>query len=141
MATKEIVEIVDDINGKRAAHTVPFGLDGVEYEIDLSEENRARLLEALEEFIPYARRIGGRKRTALSVNGNGVKRDKAQIGAVRDWARQNGWPDLGDRGRIPNDAQAAFDEAHKPQRAPEPAPAARKPARPRGKRTPAKADA
>lgn len=31
---------------------------------------------------------------------------------LRDWVRANGWPNLGDRGRIPADAQAAYDAAH-----------------------------
>jgi hypothetical protein len=31
---------------------------------------------------------------------------------VRAWARDNGWPDLGDRGRVPAEATAAFEAAH-----------------------------
>jgi hypothetical protein len=45
MAQKVLVEMVDDIDGEVATQTVPFGLDGVSYEIDLSEENAARLRE------------------------------------------------------------------------------------------------
>jgi hypothetical protein len=31
---------------------------------------------------------------------------------VRAWARDNGWPELGDRGRVPAEATAAFEAAH-----------------------------
>jgi hypothetical protein len=36
MAQKIHVELVDDIDGSPAAETVTFGLDGTEYQIDLS---------------------------------------------------------------------------------------------------------
>jgi hypothetical protein len=31
---------------------------------------------------------------------------------LRAWARDNGWPDLGGRGRIPPEVRAAFEDAH-----------------------------
>ena len=36
MATKVLTTLQDDIDGSDAAETVRFGLDGVEWEIDLS---------------------------------------------------------------------------------------------------------
>ena len=39
MAQKVFVSLVDDIDGSEADETVEFGLDGVNYEIDLSAEN------------------------------------------------------------------------------------------------------
>jgi hypothetical protein len=39
MAKTTIVQLTDDLDGGKADTTVSFGLDGVNYEIDLSEEN------------------------------------------------------------------------------------------------------
>jgi hypothetical protein len=61
MAQKVLVETLDDIDGTPAARTIPFALDGVTYEIDLSEENAAALRDELARYISAARRTGGRK--------------------------------------------------------------------------------
>lgn len=37
MAQRMLVEMVDDIDGGEASQTVSFGLDGVSFEIDLSD--------------------------------------------------------------------------------------------------------
>jgi len=36
MAQKTIVSLIDDLSGEEADETVRFGLDGAQYEIDLS---------------------------------------------------------------------------------------------------------
>jgi hypothetical protein len=41
MAQKVTVTLEDDLDGGPAAETVRFGLDGAEYEIDLSKKNAA----------------------------------------------------------------------------------------------------
>jgi len=61
VAQKVLVEILDDIDGSTAAQTVQFGLDGVTYEIDLSDENATALRDELARYIGAGRRIGGRK--------------------------------------------------------------------------------
>ena len=38
--------------------------------------------------------------------------DRERLKAIRDWARENGHPNLGDRGRIPQAIVAAYDAAH-----------------------------
>ena len=43
MARRTVVEHTDDLDGSAATETVAFGLDGVDYEIDLSARNAARL--------------------------------------------------------------------------------------------------
>jgi hypothetical protein len=108
MAQRTILSLIDDLDGTEAdsdniVSTVTFALDGVEYEIDLSEENAERLRNSMTEYVEAARRTGGRRRAPLtSVDGQ----RKAATGnpeakAIRDWARANGHEDLGDRGRIP----------------------------------------
>ncbi|MFD1047271.1 Lsr2 family protein, partial [Kibdelosporangium lantanae] len=61
MAQKTVVELVDDLDGGIADETVAFTLDGVEFQIDLSAENAARLRDSLAAYVAHARRIGGRK--------------------------------------------------------------------------------
>ena len=36
------------------------------------------------------------------------KRDPSFLADMRAWCRQNGWPDLSDRGRVPRDAEEAY---------------------------------
>jgi hypothetical protein len=45
--------------------TVRFGLDGVNYEIDLRDANIGALRDQLAEFIDVARRTGGRMKRPL----------------------------------------------------------------------------
>ncbi len=53
MARKVVTTLVDDIDGTQIeegqGETVPFALDGVNYEIDLSDDNAAKLRTALED--------------------------------------------------------------------------------------------
>ncbi|MER7015214.1 Lsr2 family protein [Saccharopolyspora sp. NPDC000359] len=56
MAERIQVELVDDIDGSPANHTVTFALDGVTYEIDLNEEHAQDLRGILTRYIEAARR-------------------------------------------------------------------------------------
>ena len=56
MASKTVVELVDDLDGGRAEETVRFALDGTEYEIDLSAKNAAKLRAALATFVGHAKK-------------------------------------------------------------------------------------
>ena len=96
MASITTVELLDDIDGKPATETIGFGLDGVEYEIDLSAKNAKALRKALDTWVASSRRVGGRvtRDTATRV-ATGVDNR-----AVRAWAASNGI-ELSTRGRIP----------------------------------------
>jgi hypothetical protein len=67
MAQKTIVQLVDDLDGTASDDiaTVMFGLDGVSYEIDLTEGNASNFRKSLEEFVAAARRTGGRIKREL----------------------------------------------------------------------------
>jgi hypothetical protein len=98
VAQRTVVELTDDTDGKPAAETVTFGLDGKTFEIDLSEKNAKALRKALEPWVGAARRVSGRKaRNAPSSSGSGVDSK-----AVRAWAASNGI-ELSARGRIPSE--------------------------------------
>ncbi|MFC7342965.1 histone-like nucleoid-structuring protein Lsr2 [Saccharopolyspora griseoalba] len=55
MAERIKVDLVDDIDGSPAKHTVTFALDGVTYEIDLNEGHERQLRTVLNRYIKAAR--------------------------------------------------------------------------------------
>src|SRR5215213_4306718 len=80
MAQKVQVILVDDVDGGEATETVSFALDGVSYEIDVSEPNAAKLRDALAPWVGHARRVGGRSggsgTRAKSAGGGGAGRSR-----------------------------------------------------------------
>lgn len=109
MAQKVQVILVDDLDGGQADETVQFGLDGASYEVDLSTQNAQKMRDAFAPYLAEARRVGtrsaGRKRVARS------SRSDSDAGAVRAWARSNGYQ-VSDRGRVPATITEAFRDAH-----------------------------
>ena len=69
MATLTTVTVVDDLDGSEAAESVEFALDGVAYEIDLSEDNAEKLRDALAGYVAGARRVTGGRRAARAQGG------------------------------------------------------------------------
>ncbi|MBE9404305.1 Lsr2 family protein [Brachybacterium sp. p3-SID1565] len=104
MARKTYVELIDDIDGEKAAETVSFALDGVAYEIDLSEDNAAKLRGELGTWVEKARRVGGRRSRGAGSAGSGSSNDTPRI---REWARSNGY-EVSDRGRISSEIRSAY---------------------------------
>ncbi|MDN5685304.1 MAG: Lsr2 family protein [Brachybacterium sp.] len=107
MARKTYVELVDDLEGGTAAETVSFAVDGVAYEIDLSEDNARKLREELDGWVAKARRVGGRRSRGTGSRA-GSSNDSARI---REWARSAGY-EVPDRGRISGTIRKAYEEAH-----------------------------
>lgn len=105
MAKKVQVVLIDDIDGGEAAETVQFGLDGVSYEIDLSESNAAELRDGLARWIGSAERVGGRARRGKA------RATRDDLGKIREWAKSNGY-EVSDRGRISSTVVEAYDRAH-----------------------------
>ncbi|MEV3961966.1 Lsr2 family protein [Nocardia sp. NPDC050193] len=98
--------MIDDLDGaSAAAETASFGIDGVGYEIDLSDANERELRAGLDKWIPFARKLGGRNRAKASAAGR-----PKDAKAVREWARRNG-PDVPERGRIPSAVVHAYERA------------------------------
>ena len=56
MATKITVDLEDDLEGGPADETVRFGLDGVDYEIDLNKQNARAFRRQFADFLIHARR-------------------------------------------------------------------------------------
>lgn len=69
MAQRTITTLVDDLDGtdleRGSGETIRFGVDGRDYEIDLSDDNAAALREALRPYADAGRRVvplGSRRR-------------------------------------------------------------------------------
>ncbi|WP_410596241.1 histone-like nucleoid-structuring protein Lsr2 [Amycolatopsis sp. lyj-23] len=69
MAKNTAVQVLDDLTGEPAAETVGFGLDGIDYDIDLSFANADTLRVLLQRYADAGRRTGGRKNRPRLVPG------------------------------------------------------------------------
>lgn len=109
MAQRVHVVLVDDLDGGEAAETVSFALDGVDYEIDLSDKHAGELREALALYVGHARRTGGRRRSGQK--SGAAAKGGPSAADIRDWARENGW-DVPARGRVSAEVREAYAAAH-----------------------------
>ena len=108
MAEKFKRWLVDDMEAGKgteeeieADQTVEFGLDGKLYEIDLSTKNATRLRTDVQKYIQYARLMTVKHKKPVPTGT--VDMPPEQRSAVRGWARNNGYPNLSDKGRIPRE--------------------------------------
>jgi hypothetical protein len=111
MAQRVNVELIDDLDESPAAETVSFALDGVSYEIDLSESNAGRLRDALAPFLGHARRTGGRRGGSSRGSSTAAKSDSGNAADIRAWARENGF-EVSERGRVSAEVRSAYAAAH-----------------------------
>ncbi|MET9360461.1 Lsr2 family protein [Streptomyces sp. NPDC006632] len=116
---KTIVTLIDDLNPGaeiEAVETVPFALDGVSYEIDLSAENAHVLRSRLKEFTQAGRIVrGAAKRASRPMTepaGDGATLSRHQGGTdpavIGAWAVEKGLREPGQRGRLSNAIKEAF---------------------------------
>lgn len=106
MAKQVIERLVDDIDGGEADETVPFSVDGVSYEIDLSSDNAKKLRDSLAPFVERARKAGvGRRRRTRAASSRERSAD------IRAWARDRGIK-VNERGRIPATVVEEYEKAH-----------------------------
>jgi hypothetical protein len=125
MAHRVTAVLVDDLDGHSAAdETVYFALDGVNYEIDLSDEHADQLRECLRPWREHARvvpqsRRQRRRQVNRQANGQPHRAmsrvDRAHAQAIRTWALANGLR-VSARGKIPDAIHRAFEEAHAGER-------------------------
>ena len=88
---------IDDIDGGPAEGTVRFGLDGTDYEIDLSAAHSEELRKVLAGYVAHARKAAG---TARRGSRGRRAADPLDTRKVREWARAQGI-DIRERGRVP----------------------------------------
>ena len=103
MAQKVKIILVDDLDGGSADETVRFGLDGSQYEIDLSNDNAKNLRAALKQYVDAGRKTGGRTGRP---RGTGASRSN-EAAQIREWARNNGYT-VSERGRVNSEIIEAY---------------------------------
>ena len=112
MAQKYIVQLVDDLTNESiedgAGETIAFGLDGVNYAIDLKSDNADAFREALSRYVAVARKSSGAAKAGPAATRSSSKTD---LKVVREWAATNGYT-VSSRGRIPAQVQEAYALAH-----------------------------
>lgn len=97
----------DDIDGGVADETVTFGLDGTNYEIDLSKEHAEELRNAFAPWVGAARKA----KSAPAARQTRRTRSTNNTAAIREWARSQGHK-VSDRGRIAAEIVAAYEKAN-----------------------------
>jgi hypothetical protein len=113
MAKKVVVQLVDDIDQEpieEGGEHIRFAVGGVEYEIDLNDENAAEFHRRLDYYIDFATKVDGRRGRSTSTPST-QRRSPDLTKAVREWARENGHA-VSARGRISAEIQQAYDAAH-----------------------------
>jgi hypothetical protein len=118
MAQKTIVTLVDDLTGEVAENisTVEFALDGRAYELDLTDENSAKLHDALSQYVNAARKIGGRRRSGprpgrtMKTTGRAPGYNRETLKSIRAWAKKNGY-NVSNRGRLSAEVLQAWQAA------------------------------
>jgi hypothetical protein len=108
--------MIDDLDGTPAQETVQFGLDGRDYEIDLSGKHARELRTELDPYLQVAQRVSHNGRSRPASAGSMSADENA---AIRQWAEDNGIA-VAPRGRI---AASIVERYHtRPRSAPKPAP-------------------
>jgi hypothetical protein len=83
MAQRERVDWISDLDGAGADETVRFGLDGTDYEIDLSGEQAREMREALG---PYTEAASRKRRAAVQKR----RPRRAEPPGLREYAASRG---------------------------------------------------
>ncbi len=102
-----------------------FGYDGYSYILDLCPPHAESFHATVQTMIGWSseRTRGGAgrpSRRAGSSSGSkpeprssrGTTSDRERLRAIREWARDNGYPELGNRGRIPQHIVDEYEAAH-----------------------------
>jgi len=101
------VHLEDDLTGGPADETVRFGLDGMEYELDLSSRHAGELRRQLAQFVEHARLVrAGRQRPRART---AASRERSR--EIRAWAERQGFT-VAEHGRLPGNVVHEFEIAH-----------------------------
>ena len=105
MARKTRIVLIDDINGELGDETIKFGLDGVDYEIDLTTENAKKFRDLMDPWIQAGRRVGGRRVAGTDT------RKVSDASKIRTWAREQNMQ-VSEKGRISAKVRSAYYRTH-----------------------------
>lgn len=118
MARDIVVTLVCDLcaDGTGATDTIQFATGSRSlYEIDTCDKHFKEVDSALQRWRSVARPAGGGRTGAAAAGASGrrTSSDRQRIQEIRDWARSNGFPELGERGRLPGKVVEAYESAHR----------------------------
>lgn len=113
-----LTEFFDDFDGEKIdeglVETIEFTVQGSTYRMDLRPKNAEKFRKDLEKWIAAAEKVGGRRGRPKG-SGAGAsaaaRRSKDELGAIRNWASQNGY-EVSARGRIAGEVIEAYEAAH-----------------------------
>ena len=111
MAQKIQTLFIDDLDGGEAEGTVRFGLDGTDYEIDLSATHAKALRKSLEKYVGAARKVSSVNRRRGHAGGRRNATGGPSPSEVREWAKAQGI-EVRDRGRVPTELVVKFQAAN-----------------------------
>jgi Lsr2 len=104
------VRLEDDLTGGPADETVKFGLEGLDYEVDLSSRHAAEFRRQLAPFVDRARRVRSQRSRARARTAASRERSRE----IRAWAEQQGYS-VAEHGRLPGNIIHEYDVAHSGQ--------------------------
>lgn len=111
MARTFIEKVTDDLDGSPIPDgtdsEVSFGLDRIDYVMDLSQANASALREALAPYIAVARPSA---RSSQKFKTKRRRNTKEELDAIRNWAREHGH-EVSARGPVPKSVTTAYQEA------------------------------
>jgi hypothetical protein len=108
------VRLEDDLTGGPADETVKFGLEGLDYEVDLSTRHAAEFRRLLAPFVERARRVRPQRSRARARTAASRERSRE----IRAWAERQGYS-VAEHGRLPGSIIDEYDIAHSGQQAAE----------------------
>ncbi|HEV8298487.1 MAG TPA: Lsr2 family protein [Acidimicrobiales bacterium] len=116
MARRVVVQVNCDICGEEVSSdaATEFSFGARAYRADLCASHRGELGSALKPFIDVAEVLARRTapppvpgRAEAPIRPRAARRDAEQVGAIRTWARANGF-EVSTRGRIPQAVEDAY---------------------------------
>ena len=103
MATQTIT--ICDLDGKKNAEAVSFGIDSLTFQIDLCKSHREKMAKDFGKVTDHARKVRARS------NGHRPARSaKSRTAEIRAWAAANGI-EVSDRGRISGNVERRYESA------------------------------
>jgi hypothetical protein len=111
VAKKVETVFTDDLDGSNADTTIRFGLDGAEYEIDLSAAHADEFRTATKQYIGAGRKasVASRRSTRGSARHTSASSGPASSD-IRDWAKDQNH-EVKERDRIPAELVVKFQAA------------------------------
>lgn len=114
MAQEVNIVLVSDLTGEEipqgAGETISYALDGVTYEIDLTDSEAETFRGLFADHLSVSRRVGGRRQRGTA-SASSATHNRPSAADIRAWAKDNGH-DVPGRGRIPAEVRDAYKNAH-----------------------------